>query len=572
MSNQNRSSRISVAIADGNNCSQIRCQQQAYRVDSANDRLTINPIGDDEWGRGDEIQFRLQGQATITVRAGSSEFAMGVPSAIQCGEYSIEASIQDEGKSLDLQHLTPLRRIGRRGRHVQDGMPVPSAAALGFWFEALGALQSYPTNSRDLFTHVAKAIINPGGLDAASVLTVDSKSPRKIRWQTRSYDVRTPPIGLTIVDSIVEYAIRERTAVVTGTRPSIFGGAIAAPFYDENDDVAGILYGLRALTSENRRVKIRPLEACWIQVVAESLTAGLKRFSVEQKEARTRFIYGRSFSPPLLEAFQRDPDILHPQQRNITVMFADLRNFTSITEQIGSERAFELLTDVMNRWTTEVMNTDGVVLDFYGDGLAAMWNAPTDQPDHARRACRTALAIQRVTRDLKREWERKIGENISSAIGIASGDAFVGNAGSDLRLKYGPRGSTVNFGSRLESAAKKLAVPILISDATKRQLDEAASTRRIGKAALPGLSECHDVHELLSSSQTTDNQMELFTKYEQALEHFEHERYDQACELLEALIHSESRIGGAESLHEAASAKPSDLMPSIRLVPVANSL
>ena len=98
--------------------------------------------------------------------------------------------------------------------------------------------------------------------------------------------------------------------------------------------------------------------------------------------------------------------------------------------------------DVMNALTAAVMDLDGVVIDYYGDGLAAMWNAPVDQPEHPEWACRAALRMIDSLPAVQTKWAHLLVDELRLGIGVHTGLAQVGNAGSSRRTKYGPRGAT----------------------------------------------------------------------------------------------------------------------------------
>ena len=142
----------------------------------------------------------------------------------------------------------------------------------------------------------------------------------------------------------------------------------------------------------------------------------------------------------------------------MTVLFADIRGFSAVSGRIPPRLACELIRDIMEHLTAHIMESAGVVVDYVGDGLLAMWNAPAEQPDHAVRACRAALAMRGGLPELNRRWEGRLGKAIGLGIGINSGAALVGNTGSRQKFKYGPLGHTVNLASRVEGATKHLGV------------------------------------------------------------------------------------------------------------------
>jgi adenylate cyclase len=141
----------------------------------------------------------------------------------------------------------------------------------------------------------------------------------------------------------------------------------------------------------------------------------------------------------------------------------------------------------MDALTDVVLGEGGTIIDYYGDGLSAMWNAPCDQIDHAERACRAALAMQERIAALGGEWVAMLGAPLRLGVGVHTGRAQVGNAGSRRKLKYGPRGLTVNIASRIEQATKRLGVPVIISRATQKRLGDGFTSTRLCRAQLRGV-------------------------------------------------------------------------------------
>jgi adenylate cyclase len=180
-------------------------------------------------------------------------------------------------------------------------------------------------------------------------------------------------------------------------------------------------------------------------------------------------------------------------------LFCDLRGYTAISERLTPRQSYALLGDVMDRFTQDIMDADGVILDYFGDGLAAFWNAPLPQADHALRACRAALAMCGSLPEISADWHMVTDCPLRMGIGIHTGTALVGNAGSQARIKYGPRGSAVNLASRVQSATRQLGVPILLTKATAAQLSGKLPTRSLSRQTLPGFAEPVELCELLSS-------------------------------------------------------------------------
>jgi len=216
----------------------------------------------------------------------------------------------------------------------------------------------------------------------------------------------------------------------------------------------------------------------------------------------------------------------------VTLLFADLRAFTSLASSLSHEEVYELLGHVMDCLTADVMEHDGVVIDYYGDGLAAMWNAPVDQSDHAERACRAAMAMIDLLPDIAADWAGILDSaKIRLGVGVHTGVVHVGNAGSRQRTKYGPRGANVHLASRVEAATKPLGLPLVITNPTAARLPENFSTYRICRAELPGIDEPVDLYGIRSHT-TDSHQSPAIDAYGRALRLFEQDKLRQAADVL----------------------------------------
>ncbi len=198
-------------------------------------------------------------------------------------------------------------------------------------------------------------------------------------------------------------------------------------------------------------------------------TGALRRSRREQREIRDAF--GRYVSPAVVEALAADPSklALGGEIRDITVLFSDIRGFTSRSETLSAEQVVAFLNSVHTPLTEEVLKSGGTLDKFIGDGMMAFWNAPLDTPDHVRRAVDCALAMQAVMLRLEDEAralaqaEARIHVPVAIGLGIHTGTACVGNLGSAKRFDYSAVGDTVNTAARIEQTSKTYGVPMILS-------------------------------------------------------------------------------------------------------------
>lgn len=203
----------------------------------------------------------------------------------------------------------------------------------------------------------------------------------------------------------------------------------------------------------------------------------------ERERAQIRGAFGLYLSPDVVEHIARHPELLQlgGEVREVTVMFTDVRGFTTISEQFDAHG----LTRFMNRFLTPmtdlILSHSGTIDKYMGDAIMAFWNAPLAVDGHAARACETALAMQGRLVALNDEWHaeataegrRHIPVNIG--IGLNTGHASVGNFGSTQRFTYSCLGDDVNLASRLEGQCKTYGVAIIIGEATKAQVPHYAA-------------------------------------------------------------------------------------------------
>ncbi len=412
----------------------------------------------------------------------------------------------------------------------------PTAEVLAEWFETLLTVQRSAAGSDEFYQETAKAVVELVGLDRGLVLL-----RRENDWEVAAIHATSPKLGSEFSRRVLAaVADQKRTFFESldevSLSQSLVGveAVVASPVFDQQESVIAVVYGSRDLRGATERRGIQPLEAQVVQLLAGAVSAGLARVENEAEAARRRVQLEQFCSPELVRAMERNPKLMDGHQREITAVFCDLRGFSRIAERLGPTQSYLLLGDVMDRFATRIMEHGGFVIDYYGDGLAAMWNDPAEQPDHAKRACRAAHAMLGELPALNATWSEKLGHPLRIGVGINTGMAQVGNAGSRRRLKYGPRGHTVNLSSRVEGATKYLGVPMLITGTTRAQLDDTFATRRLCQIKVVGIAGAVDIFELLAPTAAAQ-WAETCAAYERALTLYEAGQWTEARGVLDAL-------------------------------------
>jgi len=173
-------------------------------------------------------------------------------------------------------------------------------------------------------------------------------------------------------------------------------------------------------------------------------------------------------------------------RRELTVLFTDIAGFTTISESLPPEETMLRLSEYLSTLSAAVMAEGGAIDKYIGDAIMAMWNAPLSDPDHAARACVAALRMDRLSRRMEDEARAKGLVPLHTRIGLATGDAIVGNVGSADRMNYTAVGSTVNLGARLEGLNKAFGTTILAAGSVVEPIADRFAVRALGRAKPKG--------------------------------------------------------------------------------------
>ncbi len=233
--------------------------------------------------------------------------------------------------------------------------------------------------------------------------------------------------------------------------------------------------------------------------------------------------FGKYVSPVLLDQIMQSEITLGGEKRELSILFCDIRGFTTLSEALSPEELVEVLNEYFDHATRAVMEHKGLVDKFIGDAIMAFWNAPITDEHHADHAIIAALAIRAVVENFNLKSKHKI----RVGIGINTGDAIVGNVGSTQRLSYTAMGDSVNLASRLESLTKEYGVDILISESTKKKLKQEFVLREIDSVKVKGKKKAVVIYEVVCKK-AGDLVYKNIEKYELALKLYYEGKFDLA--------------------------------------------
>jgi adenylate cyclase len=234
-------------------------------------------------------------------------------------------------------------------------------------------------------------------------------------------------------------------------------------------------------------------------LTANVMLVSLYRALVEEKEKRkVRSAFGQYLSPEVIRRLLVNPQLVEPRKTEITVMFSDIRGFTTISEKLDAQDLAVFLNSYLSDMTKIVFDTRGTLDKYIGDAVMALWGAPVEDTEHARNACSAALAMMKTVHALQKQWEAEGKPKLDIGIGLNSGPASVGNMGSVLHHSYTALGDTVNLSSRLEGLNKEYGTHILVNESTYAAVkDDGFLFRELDIIRVKGKLQPVMIHELV---------------------------------------------------------------------------
>ena len=269
------------------------------------------------------------------------------------------------------------------GKFKFDG--VPDSSTLVGWFETLVNIQKATLGSDTFYEQTARAIVDLIGLDCGLVLLREGED-----WKILSGHAGNPNVSLHYSRTILQNVVEESRTFVLDDDPAAASesltnveSAVASPVFDSTGkQIIGAIYGSRQSSAMTAHTGIRDLEAQLVQVIASVVGTGLARVQSEAEAARRRVQFEQFVSPVVAKELDRDPGLLDGRDREISVLFVDIRNFSRLSERTAAENVCRLVQSIMNRLNSCVRKFDGTTVCYLSDGLMAMWNAPVEQADH----------------------------------------------------------------------------------------------------------------------------------------------------------------------------------------------
>jgi adenylate cyclase len=436
--------------------------------------------------------------------------------------------------SLDHPTVGPGRLADLSGRlRSLPELTTPQLNEMVGWLQTtMGVLQA-TVGAAGFLDKATQALVQILGLDHGRVLLL-----REGEWTAAASHGTTPAGDAPWLPSrLVLTRVREAKKTFWQSAPQASGAdspsleplqlVVAAPVLDADGAVIGALYGERRRGSASPLHVSGKLEAVLVELLACGVATGLARQAQEKAALEARVRFEQFFGPDLARRLAQEPDLLAGREATVTLLFCGVRGFNRSSAKLGPAGTVRWMNDVMGELSRRVLDESGVLVDYVGDELLAMWGAPEEQADQAARAVRAGLAMLAALPAVNGRWQGALGGPTEVGVGLNTGLAQVGNTGSELKFKYGPLGNTVNLASRVQGLTKYLKCRLLVTRATRERLGEDFISRRVVKTRVVNIQEPVDLYEVEAAG--SQQRRHFFAESEAALDALESGDFAQAA-------------------------------------------
>ncbi|MFT5658539.1 MAG: adenylate cyclase, partial [Gammaproteobacteria bacterium] len=254
-------------------------------------------------------------------------------------------------------------------------------------------------------------------------------------------------------------------------------------------------------------------------------------FFIESRGKRQlAHLFGQYIPPELVDEMSESPGefTLDGENREMTVLFSDVRGFTTISEGMDPKQLTQLMNALLTPMTSVIHKNRGTIDKYMGDAIMSFWGAPLRDPEHARHALYAAMEMMVELKVMQKDFETRGWPPVNIGIGLNTGNMNVGNMGSEFRMAYTVLGDSVNLGSRLEGLTKNYGVNIIVSESTKNSIPEFIF-RDLDLVRVKGKNEPVAIFEPVGHKNDLDKEITLeLTRYKQALKSFRAQNWDKA--------------------------------------------
>jgi adenylate cyclase len=385
--------------------------------------------------------------------------------------------------------------------------------------------------------------VKPQDLDGAVVL-VGTTAPGLM-------DLRSTPVGAVypgveihanLIAGILDRNIKEKPAFILGAEIAemlLLGLllAVALPLLSPIRASLTAIGAMLLVIAINLALwqyanTVMPLAATVLMIAVMFMLSMSYGFFVESRAKRQiTGLFGQYVPPELVDEMSEDPEkfTMEGESREMSVLFSDVRGFTTISEGLTPKQLTRLMNEYMTPMTRIIHKHRGTIDKYIGDAIMAFWGAPLSDPDHARHSLLAALEMQQSLAVLREQFKAEGWPEIRIGVGINSGTMSVGNMGSEFRMAYTVMGDAVNLASRLESLTKQYGVGIIIGEKTQQALACDFEFRELDRVKVKGKDEPVAIFEPLGPVGQVDQAvMDELKLFRQAIKLYRAQDWDLA--------------------------------------------
>jgi adenylate cyclase len=263
------------------------------------------------------------------------------------------------------------------------------------------------------------------------------------------------------------------------------------------------------------------------------------RFFFEERERkRVHGAFAQYVAPSVIKQLLDRPELMRlgGEERELTAMFSDIRNFTGISEGMTPAALVDLLNEHLSEMTEVIFYYWGTLDKYIGDSIMAFWGAPYPQPDHGERACQAGLEMLRTLKKAQARWQAQGKPNLNIGIGINTGPMLVGNMGSKRRFNFTVMGDNVNLASRLEGLNKTFGTRLIVSETTYQFVQNKMLGRELDWIRVKGKVRPVTIYELLDTTEDAKSLRDLVDRFHKALGAYRSGQWGTALELFGEIL------------------------------------
>ena len=276
----------------------------------------------------------------------------------------------------------------------------------------------------------------------------------------------------------------------------------------------------------------------------------------EREKRKIRKTFSQYLSPGVIALIEKDPrKYIRPggETKELTVMFSDIRDFTTLSEGLTADELVHLLNEYLGAMTDTLFRSLGTLDKYIGDAIMAFWGSPYPQEDHAASACKCALEMISGLEQLNKKWQEEGRRQIGIGVGLNTGPVNVGNMGSNKRLAWTVMGDNVNLASRLEGLTRLYNVKIVIGEGTWRQVEKNFVCRELDKIRVKGKLQPVNIYELIDVAAAKPKYETLLAGFDHAMRTYREQKWGEAAVLFSRLAETFPEDGPTQVFLKRAS-------------------